>query len=306
MVGLVVLAGTAAHMGIFVRAYSQLASVFFIDSSTPETLLATYHAAQQRSRHINVLIVPGHDAEASGTSYRGLVEADLTLATGLTLQKLFAGERFIDAQITRTSSGYVPALTEYFTTNRRAILAYRANQFSLMQKLLGTGEVASNILVDHNYAPDGVSFRLYGINKWANENNIDLLVHIHYNDIPRKNRNKPGPYSGFAIYIPEHQYSNHKGSRALAQAIHRRLVAQEPVSSHPQENVGIIEDQGLIAIGSNNSVDAAAVLVECSYIYEPQLQTKASRERAEQQCAQSIYQGIEDFFSATGTVAMIK
>lgn len=287
-------------MRSFFDSTMQAASVFFFDSSTSDMLHTAYAAASTSGKPVSMLIVPGHDQAASGTSYRGISEADLTLATGQKLMALFAGEKNIAPLIARQDGWYIPALADFFVKSRATILEYRASQISLMDRLVSLGQVHSDIIVDHNVAPGEVALRLYGINLWANQNGVNFLIHIHYNDIPRANRAVPGPYTGFAIYIPEHQYSNYKGSLALAQAIEKSLEAHgHTVSTHPLEKVGIIEDQGLIATGSHNSVDAAAVLVECAYIYEPQLQTPALRDAAEQSYAASIYQGIENFFASS-------
>jgi N-acetylmuramoyl-L-alanine amidase len=280
----------------------QAASVFFFDSSTPDMLHTAYAAAKAGGKPVSILIVPGHDAAASGTSYHGLSEADMTLATGQELERLFKADPLVSALSARETGWYIPELSDFFAQNRARILGYRAQETGIMERLMALGKVHSDIVVDHNTAPDEVALRLYGINLWANEHSVDAVLHIHYNDIPRHNRALAGPYTGFAIYIPEHQYSNYKGSLALAQAIKARLLEHEGASTLPGERGGIIEDQGLIAIGSHNSVDAAAVLVECAYVYEPQLQDPGSRQKAIEQCAQSIYGGVEDFFASTTVI----
>ena len=56
--------------------------------------------------------------------------------------------------------------------------------------------------VRHNSASKEASVRLYGITKWANENKIDLMMHIHFNDDANHSKNIAGKYSGFALYIP--------------------------------------------------------------------------------------------------------
>jgi len=31
---------------------------------------------------------------------------------------------------------------------------------------------------------EDIALRLYGFNKWADENKVDAMVHIHFNDYP--------------------------------------------------------------------------------------------------------------------------
>ena len=68
------------------------------------------------------------------------------------------------------------------------------------------------------------------------------------------------------------------------------------MSDLPIESEGIIEDQDLIAIGSFNSVNAASLLIEYGYIYEPQLTDPTMRELATQDLAFQTYLGLQDFF----------
>ena len=168
-----------------------------------------------------------------------------------------------------------------------------------MKEYLSTGKVASNVIVGHNIAPSEVAIRLYGINKWANERAYDLVIHIHFNDVVRANRSKPGAYTGFSIYIPEKQFSNAKSSRAIGEAVRKRLAESYAPSTLPLEKGGLIEDQELIAIGSNNSLDGAGLLVEYAYIYEPMLQKSTTRAVAIKDMAAKTHQGIQDFFTLT-------
>jgi N-acetylmuramoyl-L-alanine amidase len=274
-----------------------LASVFFVDSSTPEHLRARYVEAGNGGTPVKILVVPGHDNDASGTAYQGIREADLTLALGKQVAALLAKDPRLSVRLARTDQGYDPELAAYFKDHRTDILAFQKNQRGLMKQYLSNGSVASNVIVNHNTAPSEVAVRLWGINKWANENNYDLVIHIHFNDVVRASRAKPGDYTGFAIYIPEHQFSNAKGSKAVAEAVRKRLVESYVPSTLPQEQGGLIEDQELIAIGSNNSLDGAGLLVEYAYIYEPMLLKTSTRATAFATMAQKTYQGVEDFFA---------
>jgi N-acetylmuramoyl-L-alanine amidase len=273
----------------------QAASVFFFDSSTPDSLQQAYAAAQKGGEKFKVLIVPGHDDAASGASFGGLSEADLTLAAAKELAADFAADADVEVRLARTDEGYDPELARYFAEHRDDILAYRASQTAQMRGYMASGDIASDVIVDHNLAPGEVAIKLYGINKWANEQGYDLVLHLHFNDVPRNNRAAPGAYTGFALYVPEHQFSNAKGSLAVAQAIKRRLAQLYHASTLPQEASSPVEDQGLIAIGSNNSLDASSVLIEYSYIYESLVQDNFLRSGSLASMAQLTYVGVEDF-----------
>jgi N-acetylmuramoyl-L-alanine amidase len=289
-------------MNTFGQLYSQLASVFFVDSSTPQTLHVAYANAEAGGQKFKILIVPGHDDQYSGTSYGGIREADLALALSKFIAAQFAQDKNVEVDLARTDAGYEPDIASYFVDHRQDIINYRASQTSLMQKYVSTGQIQSDVIVDHNKAIDMVALRLYGINMWANQHGYQLLIHVHFNDIPRANRAKPGAYTGFAIYTPEHQFSNAKGSLAVAQAVEKELAQAFHVSTLPAESKSPVEDQQLIAIGSNNSLDAASILVEYAYIYEPSIQKTSARQGTLETMAQQTYKGVEDFLSGTTLV----
>src|SRR3989344_2613758 len=280
----------------FYEGALQAASVFFVDSSTPDLLHKAYAAAQKKGgEKFKILIVPGHDGVASGAAFGGLRESDLALAVARELATDFAKDPYIEARLARTDAGYDPELASYFIEHRDDIVAYRASQTAQMQGYLASGDIASNVIVGHNFAPSEVAIKLYGINKWANEQGYDLVLHLHFNDIPRQNRSLPGWPTGFSIYVPEHQFSNAKGSLTVGQAIKKRLLELYRVSTLPQEARSPVEDQELIAIGSNNSLDASSVLIEYSYIYEPLVQQSLVRTQSLTSMAKQTYLGIEDF-----------
>ena len=88
-----------------------------------------------------------------------------------------------------------------------------------------------------------------------------------------------------------------------------RLGAYHATSTLPGESAGVVEDQQLIAIGSNNSADDAALLIEYGYIYEPQFQNASTRALAEKDYAYATYLGLRDFLkdpenSPTGSAAL--
>src|SRR3989338_5604485 len=167
-----------------------------------------------------------------------------------------------------------------------------------MSELVRAGDVHSVEGVIHNSAPAETVLKLYGINKWANENNIDIVLHIHFNDDPTRNRKRQeeGKYSGFAIYVPEAQYSNAKASRAVAEPIFSQLAKFYPVSNFIQEQDGIVEDQKLIAIGAHNTLDPVGMLIEYGYIYESQFLNENIKKSVIKELALQTYIGTVHFF----------
>ncbi len=283
------------------------ASVFFADSVTPESLKLAYAEANRAKRgnkepeKVKILIVPGHDAEFPGTEYEGLKEVELTVDLGERLFELLKKEPSFDVYISQTRAGYTPEFTSYFEKNRNAILSFIDKQKGIMQHFVEAGKIQPMVNVIHNSAPNEVALKLYGINKWANENKIDIIIHVHFNDYPGRKKHDP-KYSGFAIYVPEDQYSNSKGSKSVAEAIYKRLATFYPHSDLPKEDSGIVEDQELIAIGSNNTLDAAGMLIEYGYIYEPTFSDPALRSVVLADLALQTYLGVLDFFGK-GSVA---
>lgn len=298
-IGVWTLLGLAIHTGALRTAYtqvSQMASVFFVESSTPQILYKAY-AEAKKGEKFKILIVPGHDDVASGATFGGLREADLALAVGERLAKEFEDDRRIQATLARDSYGYIPELALYFDERRQDILNYRATQTAQMKEHLSSGAIESHVVVNHNFAPSEVAVKLYGINKWANEQGYDLILHLHFNDVPRPDRSRPGWPSGFALYVPERQFSNAKGSMAVAEAIKARLIELYRPSTLPQESPNPTEDQELIAVGSNNSLDASSVLIEYAYIYEPLVQFEPVRAQMLAGMAQQTYLGVRDFLT---------
>ena len=68
-----------------------------------------------------------------------------------------------------------------------------------MNQYVESRQVERVVHTIRNIAPDEMGVRLYGINKWANENDIDIVIHVHFNDYPGRPRTGSGKYSGFSI-----------------------------------------------------------------------------------------------------------
>lgn len=273
-----------------------IASVFFTDSITTEKLKENYSAIEKTEDKIKLLIVAGHDNESGGTEFKGVKESQMNLELAMNLAEFFKNDDKFEITLVRDKNGYNPIFLNYFEKNKDSINEFVVKQKETMAELVRAGEVYNNEGVIHNSAPTETVLKLYGINKWANENDIDIVLHIHFNDYPNRKYNKEGKYSGFAIYVPEAQYSNAKASKLVAESIFNRLEKFYPKSNFSQEEDGVVEDQKLIAIGAHNTLDSVGILIEYGYIYEPQFINEKIRELTLKELAFQTYVGAVNFF----------
>ena len=263
-------------------------------SQTEQVVQALVTSSQPKVR---ILIVPGHEPDFGGTEFGKLKERDLVVDLSWKLARLLGSNPKYEIFVSRDTTSWSPQFAEYFKNSWEEIKEWQKahkNETINLSRVGAFRQVTPTVA--HNDAPLNIALRLYGINKWSNENDMDIVLHVHFNDYPRKNRSTPGKYSGFSIYVPESQYRNSATTKAVADAIFKRLKRYNNVSDLPIESEGIIEDQDLIAIGSFNSVNAASLLIEYGYIYEPQLTDPTMRELATQDLAFQTYLGLQDFF----------
>lgn len=276
------------------------AAVFFTQSTTSANLRTAFENASTTKKKLNVLIVPGHEPSFGGAEYLNLKERDLNADLALYLAQYLVEDGHYEVVMTRDKGAWNPYLESYFTANDEEIKTFVRSQKMEMRRLVSEGKITKiSDAVPHNYAPSDVALRLFGINKWANEHDVDIIIHIHFNDSAPRNEWVPGEYNGFTIYTPERQYSNSQASQDIAKNVFKRLSKMFPVSNLPGEDQGIVEDQDLIAIGNSNTVDAASLLVEYGYIYEPQFRVPAVRVMVLKELAFQTYLGLADFFGET-------
>lgn len=276
------------------------AGIFFIESVSTADLRAAYEKAKRGGEKIKILVVPGHDKEHSGTEFRGVRELDLNIMLAQWLVQYLREDPAFEVFLTQDERGYASEFASFFA-EKRADVEHFIRRFRLsMQAFTQAGIVEEKKDgVAHNYAPGESAYRLHAINKWANDNNIDIVIHAHFNDHPGRRQDQPGRYAGFALYIPEKQFSNANASREIAQSLVRRFRAYSAPSNFLGEREGIVEDQDLIAVGARNSLDAAALLIEYGYIYEPQFRSPAIRPFALREAAFQTARAIQDFFRNT-------
>ncbi len=227
------------------------------------------HAQTTPITPIKILLVPGHDDETWGAQYGTVKEADMNLVLANKIYNILKLDKRFQVYITRNSAGYNDEFINYFEREALNIAAFRDAAKKVMQEKIDGGSFEVKEDVPHNNANERTSIILYGINKWANENKIDAIVHIHFNDYPRPSAWTKGEYKGFSIYIPEDQLLNASGSSGLAQKIFTELRKKYATSTYPLEAGGLVKDQSLIALGSNLTLNSTvrSILIEYGYIY---------------------------------------
>jgi len=279
------------------------AATFFIQSITSKQIQDDYQdfgrkrSAKSLDKKVRILIVPGHQPDTGGTEFKGTYERDIVVDIADALAGLLAQNPRYEITVARSKTAWSPTLQSYFDTHASDIDAFVQSQKSQMSEHLASGRIVPNSSqVSHNSASLPAARMLYGINKWTSENHIDITIHLHLNDYAGRLPNRVGTYDGFAVYTPDHQYSNAEASLAVSRSIAARLSKYHATSTIPKESVGVVESQELIAVGSNNTADGVAILIEYGYIYEPQFQNPSILPVAIANYAYETYLGLQDFF----------
>lgn len=271
----------------------------FTASVTADDLRTAYTDAGAGGDKVRILIVPGHEPGYGGAVYQGVYEREITVEIATELARELTLNPRYDVIVARSNDAWNDDLAQYFDRSMKTIKKFVDTQKKLMAKLVKKGDVSTRgdaEQVDHATAPDDVALRLYGINKWANENNVDLVLSVHVNDAPDHGEDTPGANSGFAVYIPDPQYGNGAASRPVGEAIAHRLAQMNATSTLPGESAGVVEDQELIALGSYGTLSVPSVLVEYSYITEPKFTHPEVRKTVTDDFAYETYLGLQDFF----------
>ncbi len=291
------LAGDAVY-----KASPRLAAVFFSESTSSQKIRAIYSGVDEptvpattTSRRLRLLIVPGHEPGYGGAEYGSLKEREMAVEIALYLEKFLESDKKVEIILARDNEKWNPELENYVSAHSDEILAWRGEKEREMVSLIREGAVKKEPSLPHADAKKNSALYLYGINKWANEKNFDMIVHLHFNDYPGHSR-RSGEYDGYTIYIPDKQYSNAKASRDLADVLRGRFSRFLSESNQPHED-SLTEDQELIALGSFNTLNPASVLIEYGYIYEPQFKDRKTREFVLREYAHQTFLGIEDYLT---------
>lgn len=245
---------------------------------------------------IKILLVPGHDNQIWGAEYKNIKEADMNLILATKIFNLLKEDKRFKVWITRDAAGYTKEFADYFSAHQQDIISFEKNSKKILQDKINNGSFVKKTEIKHNKATEDMAIRLYGINKWANENNIDAVIHIHFNDYPRKNMQTAGKYKGFAIYLPEKQMTNSKESTKLADSVFSQLSQKYSPSNFKRELNGLVPDQNLIAMGSNGTLieSVRSILIEYGYIYR--FGNNIIRHKAYINMANLTFKGIENYF----------
>ncbi len=251
-------------------------------------------------KKVRILLVPGHEPSEGGTQFGSIYERNLTVELAKNLQNLLNSDGKYEVFITRDTKSWYPNFSDYFTVHGNEIKQWQESSELNASKIVSTASSSISVV---NAAPAEVALRLYGITKWANENNIDLVLHIHINDDADHRKNVAGDYSGIAIYTPAMQYSNGSSTKQIADAVFSRLSQYNPVSNFPSESNGIVVDPELIAVGVYNTAISASMLIEYDYIYQPQFLISQTRTLALKDFAYQTYLGLQDYFDKINGVS---
>jgi N-acetylmuramoyl-L-alanine amidase len=247
---------------------------------------------------IKILLVPGHDDEIWGAQYGNVKEAAMNLAVASRIYGLLKKDKRFEVHITRNTDGYTKEFLDYFSSQKDEIITFKENAKKEMQAKIETGDFLEKENVDHNIVSANTAIVLYGINKWANENKMDAVIHIHFNDYPRATKWTIGKYRGFVIYFPDGQLANWKESSLLAADIFTQLRKKYVTSTYKPEMAGLTPDQSLIALGSNDTLEVSvrSVLIEYSYIYEKKFRNYTTRHQAYNDMSNLTTVGIKNYF----------
>lgn len=252
-----------------------LVSVFIL----PKSSFAFYFDPVQKYKEgkpVEILIVPGHDDKNPGAVFRGEREADMSLLLAEKLKKELSSDPQIFVTLTRDENGFTEPLKSYLENNKDEINSFIKNSKKETEKFLAENENSVLDGVIHNNAPAEVAYNLYGINKWVAERSFDLVIHIHFNDDTSHYGNNIGEFGGFAVYAPEKNLPNSEKTIPLAESIGSELKKTFFKSTLPSEKAradenGVVPDFKLISLGSNMTLKTPSILIEYSYIYEPNL-----------------------------------
>lgn len=276
-------------------------TVTFDETVSVDDLMAAYAAAASGGEKVRILIVPGHEPDFGGTEFTGYYERAFVVDIAEKLATELRSDSNFEVLVARGTQGWNDDFTRYFDRQERRIERFVDDHKEDMEKLERRGRLEENEeQAAHNEARSDVALRLYGVNKWANENGVDLVLHLHLNDETGHATNVRGVHSGMAIYVPDEIYGNAKASEALAEPIFERLNTTNATSTFGLETAGILEDRELIAIGAYNTSEAPSLLIEYGYIYEPRITGEGARDEVFTDFAYQTALGVKDFFGSPG------
>ncbi len=253
----------------------QFVSAGSVAVPTQNDLIARYASGGT----IKVLIVPGHSDLYPGAIFGKIREADMTRVLAQRLADNLARDPHFVPTVLRTEEGYIKEFLDYYLTKTEEVDDFMNSHIRSTHRQIKKGEIVVSTQAPHNKVSDDITNKLYSINKWAGERGYDMVINLHFNDNWPRSQSARGPYSGFSVYVPETGLVNAESGQALGRYIAKRLdenldLSNQPVEIRETDDTGVIEDFGLIAIGSYNTLEIPSVVIENSYIYESWLSPK--------------------------------
>lgn len=277
------------------------ASKSYEETVSADDLAIAYQEASSGGEKVRILIMPGHEPMYGGAEFMGYYEREFVVDIAERLKRELETDPNFEVLVARGNTGWNDDFTSYFDRQMRKITRFVEDYKEDYQKLVDRGRVKEpEHTATHNSVSSDVAHRLYGVSKWSNENEVDLVLHLHLNDEAGRPATERGVHSGAAIYIPDSIYGNADTSRAIAEPIFDRLLRTNAKSTFGPEQDGIIESRELIAIGAFNTSEAPSLLLEYGYLYEPRLTGDGARDSVFADFAFQTAQGVKDFFGSPG------
>lgn len=273
-----------------------LSAIFLISIAFFGLQVFAEESKDPNTKQIKILLVPGHDEEVWGAQYGNIKEADMNLVLSKELLNILKKDKRFKVYTTRDSLGYTTIFSDYFAYEWPKIKEFKEKAKEQMNLNISKGVVLAKDGVPHHSVKENVAMNLYGFNKWSGENDIDAVIHIHFNDYPRQNKWEVGKYKGFAVYFPEEQMPNFEKSAPLAKSIFDELKKEYAISTYEKEAGGLLQDQKLIALGANHTLpeNTRSVLIEYGYIYR--FGDSKFRHKSYKKMAELTAEGIEKYF----------
>ncbi|HEX2792703.1 MAG TPA: peptidoglycan-binding protein [Candidatus Paceibacterota bacterium] len=268
---------------------------------------AAYAEAKATGTKMRILIMPGHEPTYGGAQFAGYYEREFVVDIAEKLAAELRSDPNLEVLVARGDAGWNSDFDRYFSKNEKNIKKFvdeHKETFAKKEKKERRNRDDDDELhVSHNTAPNEVALRLYGINRWANDNDVTMVLHLHLNDETGHGENVPGTYSGLAVYVPDDSFKNADASRELAESVYERLTDITAKSTMPIEDQGIVEDKELIAVGAYDTALIPSILLEYGYIYEPKFMGEGARQAVFTDYAYQTALGVKDILGTAGNPA---
>ena len=258
-------------------------------------IFKTQNKTTFQNKKIKILIVAGHEPNAGGADeFKTIKERDLNLQLSNDLRDILSANQNLEIIMARDNNGWNPDLKNYVETSSTTIMKWVSDMKAKMMTKVASETIE---LIDpnmkHNDATTNAVLYLFATNKWAEENNVDLVLNIHFNSNPKIN-GKPN-FRGYCIYIPDSQYQNASSSKIFANYLNTEISKIEKPSNMPQEKGTIIPDQQLIATGVYDTLNIPVAVVEYAYMYEPMMLSSSTRNSFIKKAASSTATAISNY-----------